>query len=153
VVSTLGRLQEVYDVAPDIASDPSKPIRLAVREFAAAQQCSSTTASFYLWAFGGKDGENMKQAIAEYERLDKADAPSGWVAPCDTHWLASLGKVLAGLGGKCVAKLCAGLKSEEDFATELFDGNCDTAAPGRVRELISTTGVHETLRQRWIGCE
>jgi hypothetical protein len=154
VVKTLGRLQEAFDLAPDIVSDHRNPTRVAVQKFALTQQCSSLTASFYVWSFGGLRGEMMDQAVAEFEASGKRDAPIGFCEPGGTHWLISLGNVLAGLGGQCVATLCSGLKNELEFEVGLFAGSADSSAPSKLREILhadANANAIQSLRQRWIG--
>jgi len=57
---------------------------------------------------------------AEFERADRSPAPDGFRPPCDDTWLADMVDALSGLGGKCVASLCTGLKDEEEFDVALF---------------------------------
>ena len=145
ITATIASLQTAFDSVPQMLMDPSTPLRQAAREFASAQACDLTTAEYYIFGCGSK-----AQAVAEYERESRSAAPDGFRPPCDDAWLAEMVDALSGLGGKCVASLCTGLKDEEEFDVSLLG---PVAAPVEAGSSAMEKWVEEisSIRQRWIG--
>eukprot|EP01043_Picozoa_sp_COSAG02_P024438 COSAG02_NODE_1334_length_13206_cov_8.144427_11_plen_1389_part_00 len=148
IVNFVTTAQECADSHPDMLMDPSNPVRVASRTFAGNQGCDEQTAAYYVYGFGGRDGCNLKQAQDMYEKCNKQHAPPGWCTPVDEHWLSGIVDIATGLGGKCVATLCSGLKnSEEGFDVSLFAERVQVADVDSIIETVDVSG----LKQRWIG--
>eukprot|EP01049_Picozoa_sp_SAG25_P015693 SAG25_NODE_3291_length_1142_cov_10.843674_1_plen_66_part_10 len=61
--------------------DQNARVRRSARDFAAEHGCTLATAEFYIWSFGGLDGDNKAQAVQEYEAAGKREAPRGFRMP------------------------------------------------------------------------
>jgi hypothetical protein len=156
----LSRVQEAYDLVPELMMDQNARVRRSARDFAAEHGCTLATAEFYIWSFGGLDGDNKAQAVQEYEAAGKREAPRGFRMPTGStaasnwedrpHWLAHRADAVAGLGGRCVASLCAGLKHEEPFDTSLFTSRQNNQRTEELRAFIDLPEF-SSIPRNWVG--
>jgi hypothetical protein len=97
---TLTAVQQTVELRPELLMDPLQPTTVATAAFAASEQCEFRTAAYYVFNFGGKDGADMDQVVAEYRSSDCKLAPAGYNIPTGQHWLVGTVNTMVELSGR-----------------------------------------------------